>query len=43
MTVRIFRDFGADPEIQLADVSAFLQPTRATRSTASDAPSTGQP
>jgi hypothetical protein len=26
LTVRIFRDFGAEPEIQLADVSTFLQP-----------------
>jgi hypothetical protein len=26
LTVRIFRDFGAEPEIRLADVSAFLQP-----------------
>jgi hypothetical protein len=28
LTVRIFRDFGVEPEIQLADVSAFLQPRR---------------
>jgi hypothetical protein len=27
LTVRIFRDFGAEPEILLADVSSFLQPT----------------
>ena len=26
LTVRIFRDFGAEPEIRLADVSSFLQP-----------------
>ena len=26
LTVRIFRDFGTEPEIQLADVSSFLQP-----------------
>jgi hypothetical protein len=26
LTVRIFRDFGTDPEIRLADVSSFLQP-----------------
>jgi hypothetical protein len=26
LTVRIFRDFGAEPEIILADVSSFLQP-----------------
>jgi hypothetical protein len=26
LTVRIFRDFGAEPEILLADVSSFLQP-----------------
>jgi hypothetical protein len=25
LTVRIFREFGAEPEIRLADVSAFLQ------------------
>jgi len=25
LTVRIFREFGTDPEIHLADVSAFLQ------------------
>jgi hypothetical protein len=25
LTVRIFREFGTDPEIRLADVSAFLQ------------------
>lgn len=29
LTVRIFRDFGAEPEIRLADVSAFLQPPSA--------------
>lgn len=29
LTVRIFRDFGADPEIRLADVAAFLQPMSA--------------
>lgn len=40
LTVRIFRDFGADPEIRLADVSSFLQPTTARRAT-SDTPSTG--
>ena len=27
LTVRIFRDFGAEPEIMLADVSSFLQPS----------------
>ena len=26
LSVRIFRDFGAEPEIRLADVSAVLQP-----------------
>ena len=26
LTVRIFREFGTDPDIRLADVSAFLQP-----------------
>jgi hypothetical protein len=31
LTVRIFRDFGAEPEIRLADVSAFLQPPPAAR------------
>ena len=29
LTVRIFRDFGVEPEIRLADVSTFLQPGRA--------------
>ena len=28
LTVRIFRDFGVEPEIRLADVSSFLQPRR---------------
>ena len=28
LTVRIFRDFGVEPEIQLADVASFLQPRR---------------
>ena len=31
LTVRIFRDFGAEPEIRLADVSAFLQPPPSAR------------
>jgi hypothetical protein len=31
LTVRIFRGFGAEPEIRLADVSAFLQPPPAAR------------
>ena len=31
LTVRIFRDFGAEPEIVLADVSSFLLPTAAQR------------
>jgi hypothetical protein len=31
LTVRIFRDFGAEPEIRLADVSAFLQRPPAAR------------
>ena len=26
LTVRLFRDFGTEPEIRLADVSSFLQP-----------------
>jgi hypothetical protein len=26
LTVRLFREFGAEPEIRLGDVSAFLQP-----------------
>jgi hypothetical protein len=33
LTVRIFRDFGAEPEIALADVSAFLQPPPRARPT----------
>jgi hypothetical protein len=28
LTVRIFRDFGVEPDIHLADVSSFLQPGR---------------
>ena len=28
LTVRIFRDFGVEPEIRLADVASFLQPRR---------------
>jgi hypothetical protein len=28
LTVRIFRDFGTEPEIRLADVSSFLQPRK---------------
>jgi hypothetical protein len=28
LTVRIFRDFGVEPEIRLADVSSFMQPRR---------------
>lgn len=28
LTVRLFRDFGTEPEIRLADVSSFLQPGR---------------
>ena len=31
LTVRIFRDFGTEPEIRLADVSSFLQPPRTPR------------
>ena len=31
LTVRIFRDFGAEPHIRLADVSAVLQPTSPSR------------
>lgn len=31
LTVRIFREFGAEPEIRLGDVSAFLQPAQVTR------------
>ena len=33
LTVRIFRDFGVEPEILLADVSSFLQPPPALRPT----------
>ena len=28
LTVRIFRDFGVEPDIRLSDVSSFLQPGR---------------
>jgi hypothetical protein len=37
LTVRIFREFGAEPEIQLADVSSFLQPTAERPTLAQDA------
>jgi hypothetical protein len=33
LTVRIFRDFGAEPEIVLADVSSFLQAPAPVRPT----------
>lgn len=33
LTLRIFRDFGTEPEILLADVSSFLQPPPALRPT----------
>jgi hypothetical protein len=33
LTVQIFRDFGAEPEIRLVDVSAFLQPPPPVRPT----------
>ncbi len=33
LTVQIFREFGAEPEIRLADVSAFLQPAPTERAT----------
>ena len=39
LTVRIFRDFGVEPEIRLADVSAFLQPRRTVAPPAAEAPS----
>jgi hypothetical protein len=38
LTVRIFRDFGVEPEIRLADVSAFLQPRRTIAPPAAGAP-----
>jgi hypothetical protein len=38
LTVRIFRDFGVEPEIRLADVSAFLQPRRSVTPPAAEAP-----
>lgn len=39
LTVRIFREFGAEPEIRLADVSSFLQPgRRVERGSTPDAP-----
>jgi hypothetical protein len=39
LTVRIFRDFGVEPEIQLADVSSFMQPRRTVaRPPAAEAP-----
>ena len=38
LTVRIFRDFGVEPEIRLADVSSFLQPRRTVAPPAAGAP-----
>ena len=38
LTVRIFRDFGVEPEIRLADVSSFLQPRRTLAPPATEAP-----
>jgi len=38
LTVRIFRDFGVEPEIRLADVSSFLQPRRTVAPPAADVP-----
>jgi hypothetical protein len=38
LTVRIFRDFGVEPEIQLADVSSFLQPRRTVAPPAAEVP-----
>ena len=38
LTVRIFRDFGVEPEIRLADVSSFLQPRRTVAPPAEEAP-----
>jgi hypothetical protein len=38
LTVRIFRDFGVEPEIRLADVSSFLQPRRTVAPPAPDVP-----
>ena len=38
LTVRIFRDFGVEPEIRLADVSSFLQPRRTVAPPAAEAP-----
>jgi hypothetical protein len=38
-TVRLFREFGVEPEIRLADVSAFLQPRRTVAPPVAEAPS----
>ena len=43
LTVRIFRDFGVEPEIQLADVSSFLQPRRTVPPPAAEAPTAEAP
>jgi hypothetical protein len=43
LTVRIFRDFGVEPEIQLADVSSFLQPRRTVPRPAAEAPAAEVP
>lgn len=45
LTVRIFRDFGVEPEIQLADVASFLQPRRTVPppSPAAEAPTAEAP
>ena len=42
LTVRIFRDFGSEPEIRLADVSSFLQP-RHPRSAPPTEPAAAKP
>ena len=38
LTVRIFQEFGSDPEIRLADVSAFLQAPAGRQSIAVEKP-----
>ena len=43
LTVRIFRDFGVEPEIQLADVASFLQPRRTVPPPAAEAPTAEAP
>jgi hypothetical protein len=43
LTVRIFRDFGVEPDIRLADVSSFLQPGRRSSTAPPATPARSEP